>query len=1254
MRIKLMVLMLTGIWSVGWSAPVDAEQRRRAPLPESVEKREVTIFSDGTRMVGDLYLPRSRNPNSRLPAVIFCNGTGGTRKGTASRLGPIFADHGFAFLAFDYRGWGDSESQLMAVKPQSRPDENGEMTIRVRALRWQMNYADQTVDIRAAISFLAGELAVDPERIGIMGSSYGGGLVTWVAGNDPRVKCVVAQVPGLGGGRGPAAEQRMYRLHTRQARGETEPVPLETGRMQGQMARYEHMRVNPAKSIGYSAVEAAGKITAPILFVVAENEELSNNETVERVYESILKRGVPAKYHVIPGITHYGIYREGFEEATNVELAWFERHLKEEEATSSDRAAKTKNAPEPETQRGANAARRQDPETTFRALDTDQDGLLSRSEFNKLRETVPVFRENPIALDRFFDRLDEDGDGRISLDEFRKIGSQRRQRPVNRPDSQPEQRQRPKPEAPPERSSPKPNSPTIPSVSEDQALSHFERKIRPVLVKSCYECHSAEAQEVKGGLALDSREGIRRGGDSGPAVVPGDVQSSLLTTALRHQDGYEMPPQEKLSDEQITDFVRWIETGAIDPRDGESARSSTALDLEQGREFWSFQRPVKPPLPAVQDDNWPLTDIDRFILAAQEEQQVRAVGDADPRILIRRLHFDLIGLPPEPADVRAFVSSWQHDPERAIEETVDRLLESPRFGERWGRHWLDVARYAESSGNETSFAYPQAWRYRDYVIDSLNADVPFDQFIREQLAGDLLPAENDQQRAEQLIATGFLALGPKSHIERDKLQFEMDLVDEQIDAVTQAFLGLTVACARCHDHKFDPVPQADYYALAGIFRSTETLYGTIPLVQNRNPSDLLMLPTGSGIPAGIPAITPRERQLLERRITLAREQRTTLLKERKTATSEFLRAGIQLNTFEGRLKTYEPDGTPKLLAMGVRDRETPQDSPMYIRGEVERPGKTVPRGFVQVLCGDSPATIGQGSGRLELAEWIASADHPLTARVIVNRVWQHVFGRGLVPTPDNFGVSGQPPSHPELLDHLVVTFVEDGWSMKRLIRHLVLSRVYRLDFVHDEANAKIDPENVWLWRMSPRRLDAESIRDAMLATAGKLDLQPPIGSIIAEEGEGYTGALERGSKLSDDNFNCRSVYLPVIRGKSFESLVVFDGVDGSAITGQRPMTIVPSQSLYLLNSPFVMGLAQAAAQRLMTERSNAEARIDLAYQRWFGRSASETERDATIAFLERYRESAREGDSSIRHPEFSAWTVFCQSLWASGEFLLRR
>ena len=1252
--------------------PPQARQDR-AQLPDDVEKRSVTIWSDGTRMAGDLYLPKNRDAKDKFPAIVLCAGTGGTKGGTQARVAPIFAANGFVVLAFDYRGWGESESQLMAVEAQPKPDANNEMSIKVKALRWQMNYTDQTEDVRAAISFLAGEPNVDKDKIGLWGSSYGGGLVTTMATLDPRVKCVAAQVPGMGG-RSPKAVSAALDLATKQARGEIEPVPIETGKMTGKMERYSNMRVNPAKSVGFNAVESAPQIKSPIIFIVAENEELSNNDTVEAVHKGLVERGVPSAYHVIKGITHYGIYREGFDEATKLEVAFFQKHLqgKSEVDSASGNSASEKpllesqkvdapdqNKPDQNKPAANGPARGVGPEAAFRFLDADKDGQLSEAELGKLKQTVAAFRNNPQALSQLFERLDANGDGTLSLEEYKKIGelqprraTQNQIKSIDKADTEKEDEQK-APAEPDQASKPV-------KLNEAAQLAHFEKNIRPVLVAQCYQCHSAENNKIKGGLALDTRDATLAGGDSGQAVVPGDATKSLLIAAIKHTDGLEMPPKKKLTDKQINDFVLWIDSGAIDPRESKGESQSLPTKKTKSTDHWAYKQPSLPVIPTVADQNWATTEIDRFIAIGHEKGGVKRNGDATPEVLVRRLYFDLTGLPPTPQDVKTFVELCSKDRQQAIQSTVDRLLSSERFGERWGRHWLDVARFAESSGKETNFSYPHAWRYRDYVIDSFNRDVPFDQFIREQLAGDLLPANDDQRRAELMVATGFLALGSKSHIERNKKQFELDVVDEQIDTVTQAFMGVTVACARCHDHKFDPIPQSDYYAMAGIFRSTETLYGTIPVIQNNNPSQLVSLPASAHVAINADRLTDTARQSLEKQVNELRQKRLELTRKKQFASSEFVQSGILLATLEAKLKAYEADGTPKKLAMGVRDRSKARDSELFIRGEVDKPGEVVPRGFVSVLCSTQPKLPSESSGRLELADWIASKDNPLTARVMVNRVWQHLFGRGLVDTPDNFGVSGSNPSHPELLDYLALTFIEeDKWSVKSLIRRIVSGRVYQLDSASNPENFVLDPDNKLLWRVPPRKLDAEEIRDSMLLVSGVLELERPIGSVVATGGEGYTGGIERFGLLSESKFKCRSVYLPVIRGRAFESMDVFDGVDGSMVVGKRDQTTVPTQSLYLLNSPYVMDLATSAAKRVTGEERLPKDRVRWIYKVMLGREPSAQEVESALAFIDKAKaQSVPTGRlvSRLRGPsaEQTAWAACCQSVWASGEFLVRK
>ncbi len=789
-----------------------------------------------------------------------------------------------------------------------------------------------------------------------------------------------------------------------------------------------------------------------------------------------------------------------------------------------------------------------------------------------------------------------------------------------------------------------------------EQTAFFEKNIRPVLVRECYACHATTAEKIRGGLTLDSREGIRKGGNNGPAIVPGDVAQSLLLKAIKQTDDeLKMPPKKKLGDDVIALFEKWIAMGAPDPRGGtaSAARKPGEIDIEAGRSFWAFQPPRKPELPAVKDANWatwPKSDIDRFLLAELEAKGLKPVADADPRTLIRRVYFDLIGLPPAPEDVESFVRDYAAKPRAAWEEVVDKLLASPQFGERWGRHWLDVARYAESSGRSVNFAYPHAWRYRDYVIAAFNSDKPYSHFIREQLAGDLLDARDDQEKAELLVATGFLAIGPKAHDERNPRQFRMDVADEQIDATFQAFQGLTVACARCHDHKFDPIPQKDYYAVAGIFTSTETCYGTIRVFQNNHPSQVLNLPKAADVTMPYGSLTTERREAIEKQIQTTREQVSKLAPGQDTFIQRIL-LGSRVATLRGQLNLYEADGTPKPLAVGVREGRLVADSRLYQRGELSQPGETIRRGFPQVLTTTQPA-IGRASGRRELADFIASADNPLTARVMANRVWLHLIGRGLVPTPDNFGFSGQPPSHQELLDYLAVSFVENGWSVKKLIRTVVLSRAYQLSSQFDEKNIEADPDNVLVWRMPKRRLEAEAVRDAMLSASGRLDLTPFKGSAIARGGDGNVSFRFRpgaggpggrggpgGDPVAADNY--RTIYLSIVRDGLPEALTLFDFPDPSLIAGERATTTVPAQSLYLMNNPFVIRQAEAMAERLLALSLDDDGKITQAYQLSFSRPPSEKERKNARQFIEDY---------GRKRSRSASWAALCQALFASAEF----
>jgi hypothetical protein len=708
--------------------------------------------------------------------------------------------------------------------------------------------------------------------------------------------------------------------------------------------------------------------------------------------------------------------------------------------------------------------------------------------------------------------------------------------------------------------------------------------------------------------------------------------------------------------------------GAPDPRESKIANPEGGrrqIDMTEGRKHWSFQKPVATPPPATKTPDWAKTPIDQFILASIESAGLHPVRDADRPTLIRRIAFDLTGLPPTPDQVKAFTEDKSPD---AIESVIDQFLDSARFGERWARHWLDVARYAESNGKESNVPYPHAWRYRDYVIESFNKDKPYDQFLKEQLAGDLLLSGDKKDQAEKIIATSFLALGPKGLNNRDRRQFQADLVDEQIDVVSQSMLGLTLACARCHDHKFDPVTQRDYYALAGIFLSTDTLYGTPSQQQNNFPSTLIELDPASGQPAAIAKLAPTEVSRLKQEVaslTQASEEATREAMAMRQQgrdngnVTTFLRirqARDRTATAQADLDLFLPDGTPRILTMGTLDRSAPIDSPLLVRGDINQQSDIIPRGLVEVLCApDEPRNIAEGSGRLDLAYFIASKDNPLTARVMANRIWLHLMGQGIVPTPDNFGLMGMKPSHPELLDHLALAFMENGWSVKKLIKQIMLSRTYQMSSTYDAKNNATDPDNKHRWRMDQRRLDAEAVRDAMLAVSGTLDLYPIDGSPVARVSEGRQGLIQLLTQMNSQPIPHRSIYLPIIRDQIPEFLSVFDFPDASLVNGQRDNTNVPSQSLFLMNNPQAIALADAFAQRLAEFDGNPLDRLTHAYHLAFSRAPTPEELIAIRTFWMTFPAKVETGSSknSQQHKDKAqklALTTFCQALLASAEF----
>jgi len=787
------------------------------------------------------------------------------------------------------------------------------------------------------------------------------------------------------------------------------------------------------------------------------------------------------------------------------------------------------------------------------------------------------------------------------------------------------------------------------AANPDKAgIEFFEKKIRPVLARECYECHSEKSKILKANMLLDTRDGTLRGGDSGAALAPGKSDESLLMAALRY-DGLEMPPKGKLSEDVIADFAKWIDMGAPDPRSGK-ASAPKAIDIAEGRKFWSFQPPQLSSLPEVKQKNWPKSDIDHYVLAGMEAKGLRPAPDADRETLIRRLSFDLTGLPPTPEETQAFVKDQS---DQALETLVDRLMASPRFGERWGRHWLDVARYAESSGKERNVPYRMAWRYRDYVIDAFNADMPYDQFIREQLAGDLLPHASTDERDRQLIATGFLAIGPRALTERVNEQYLLDVCDEQLDTTCRAFLASTAGCARCHDHKFDPIPTTDYYALIGIFRSTDHQAGVINLRREFSYNRAAVL-GDEAIRDGAAKALQGEIARLEKELDVCRndaraankakdKDKQRECKEREDATLARLT--------EARSRAELDDRSGPRFAMAVCDGTKPVDYAVRIRGELEDLGPVVPRGFITVATSEHTPTVDPSrSGRLELANWIASRDNPLTSRVMVNRLWQHLFGKGIVDSVDNFGVLGEKPSHPELLDYLAIRFVDEDWSVKRMLRLIVLSRVYQLSSQRDDTAYTVDPGNRLLWRFARRRLEAEAIRDSILSVCGQLSLERPYGSPTLTIPNVELGSTSR-SLAMNDSFTCRGVYLPMLRGNVPEMLGLFDMADPSLVIGQREVTTVATQALYLMNSKFIMDKSKRFADRLLAEKDLDDAgRIELAYRLALTRGPSKAELEQVLAFVGDV-DSASTTDSKARP---NRWADFCQALFSSAEFLYVR
>jgi len=897
----------------------------------------------------------------------------------------------------------------------------------------------------------------------------------------------------------------------------------------------------------------------------------------------------------------------------------------------------------------------------------------------------------------------------------------------------------------------------------------FEKKVRPIFAAKCQGCHSGAS--AKAGLDLSSGTGFRRGTDSGPVLDSSQPDESRLLKAVGYLDRVKMPPAGKLADAEITSIQEWVRSGA--PWPGVDSATSAA-PRQAGysralREFWSFRPVQKATPPAVNNPAWARNEIDPFLHSKLEEQGLGPAPEADKATLLRRATFDLIGLPPTESEIRAFLAD---ESPTAFERVVDRLLSSPRYGEKWGRHWLDVSRYADSTGADEDHRYPYAWRYRDYVINAFNEDIPYDRFVREQIAGDLLPsADGKEVNVRGIVATGFLALGPKLIAEQDKVKMLYDIIDEQIEVSSKVVLGLTIACARCHDHKFDPISTKDYYALASIFASSknlEKLEGTV--------SQLYFAPlSGKAVTQAweahkkrieekqkeIDGLTGEEARIyrdglatqlagymlaaravyegnekledaarkrkfdaavLERWIAYlkpTRERRVHLETWHKAPRAEWnavaakyqkdfittatmrkdAQAAWKREVEIAKVANKMPPPAPQFFAgddryftevtsgkgpfalpekdkervftdggrnrytrlqaelKAIKDTVPPEplfacglaegpvvDQPVFHRGSPDAKGEIVPKRFPLVLAGEHQPPIAHGSGRKELADWLSSASNPLPARVMVNRIWQGHFGQGLVRTPSNFGVVGERPSHPELLDWLASEFIARGWSMKAMHRLMMLSSAYRMSSETSDLKRERDPDNRLLSRFSMRRLTIEEMRDSLLQIDGTLDLA--MGGTL-QSGDGTDKEFSDGRKSLDPaQSKRRTVYLPLRRSNLPSILNLFDFGDATTHNEARSQTNVAPQALFMMNSGFAGERAKTLAERLSHEGGSDREKIERGWLLVLGRLPDQAQVGEAFQYLEKFP-----GSTTLPDRKAMAWTSYCKTLISSNDYL---
>jgi hypothetical protein len=742
------------------------------------------------------------------------------------------------------------------------------------------------------------------------------------------------------------------------------------------------------------------------------------------------------------------------------------------------------------------------------------------------------------------------------------------------------------------------------AAQDPEGLDFFEKRIRPVLAERCYRCHSGEADSIRGGLRLDSREAILRGGSSGPAVLPGDPARSPLIRAIRYADEeIQMPPKTRLKPEEIAAFETWVRLGAPAPADAAPRPARPKIDWAAARAFWSFR-----PLASASG-----VSIDDLIEGKLRERGLAPAGPADKGTLLRRATFDLVGLPPTPGEIDGFLADDSPD---AFARVVDRLLSSPHYGERWGRHWLDLVRYADTAGDSADYPVPQARKYRDWVIAALNADLPYDRFIREQVAGDLLP---DAGR-DGIVATGFLAIARR--FGEEPAADHALTIDDTIDTLGRAVLGLTLSCARCHDHKFDPITQEDYTAVYGILQSTRYPYAGSDKMKYQK-DFVPLVPREEALAALGPfeerlAALDREARPLEEEI--ARRERE-LSEGKAEGPPRDPRSLGELRKARGEIQKKREalaKERPAIDDAYAVSEGAPAHARIHVKGNPRHPGDEVPRRWLELLGG---APVGAGSGRRDLAEWLTAT--PLAARVMANRIWQHHFGRGLVRTPSYFGRQGLAPTHPELLEFLAGRFIESGWSMKAMHRLIMLSRAYQ--------RAGGAPSDL-LESFPRRRLDAETIRDSILAASGSLDRT--MGGphpFPARKDWNFSKAAPFYAVYPSDR---RSVYLMQQRLKRHPYLALFDGADPNASTEARFTSTTSIQALFMMNSPFVHDQAARFAARLRAEAPEDRTRIDLAHRIALGRPATGPE----IA----------EGEAFLRRAD---WTAYAKVLLSSNEFV---